>query len=584
MLALKSALVVLSVIFSAHLVTSQMQFEIPAEMLQGGYGGGMQMQQQQREQKPSLRWPKGVSDQIAPEMDWVGNTEWKGKTARYGLLRDGTMESTLKECKREGACGWSANNGRLHINTPTLGVTAFEPIGSKAFQGSESAQLDLNAHREPELSKVEWVAVKPGPAGKKSRLNFSKVMSSDEEEGMLAEDLYAILGVSPDDSESQTKKKYRRLSVQNHPDKCKKAEKAACEEKFDKLRQAYEILGDKIKRGYYDLGGMRLVRNMEGAWKEIEGQKAQLDAQLNQVPAHHPMRHQVEAQVRQQKAQLSENRVRPQLEEKFTSEEMTIEVPVTLEELFHGTWKKSFDFPRLVICRGCRADPNSEACKPCGRCPPEKKQIPQFANTMFGRQVVGHKEKEVESLERCREEPITITGLKVPRGAAPGTHMKTVAKVGHQAPGKFPGSVHFKLAYAADATYRYAGQHLYTVLTISLEEAIHGFEKKWNKVGGGQVTLKRAYATPGEVLRIAKKGMFNPGADQPYGDVFVRIHVALPSADKAGSIGKPAANTEGRLARDAEIEERDGAVWRRYSEAEEASLATAKQGSRKDEL
>jgi len=571
-------------LFATHMAHAQMQFEIPAEMLQGGYGG-MQQQQQQRQEQPRLRWPKGISDEIAPEMDWVGNTEWKGKTAKYGLLRDGTMESTLKECKREGACGWSANNGRLHINTPTLGVTAFEPVGSNAFKGSEEAINDLRAHREPELKKVEWVAVKPGPAGKKSRLNFHKVMSSDEEEGMLADDLYEVLGIKPDESESGTKRLYRRASVKYHPDKCSKKEKAACEERFDKLRQAYEVLGDKTKRGYYDLGGMRLVRNMEGAWKEIEGQKAQLDAQLNQVPAHHPMRHQVEAQVRQQKAQLSEGRVRPQLEQKFTSEEATVEVPVTLEELFHGTWKKSFDFARLVICRGCRADPNTEACKPCGRCPPEKKQIPQYGNTMFGRQVIGHKEKEVESLERCREEPITITGLKVPRGAAPGTHMKTVAKVGHQAPGKFPGSVHFKLAYADDATYRYAGQHLYTVLTISLEEAVHGFQKKWHKVGGGEVVLKRAYASPGEVVRIPKKGMFNPGADQPYGDIFVRIRVALPAADAAGSITKPSADTKARLACEEEIEERDGRVWRRYVEAEQATLGTAKQAARrKDEL
>lgn len=85
------------------------------------------------------------------------------------------MESTLKECAREGACGWAANNGYLMINTPTLGVTRFEPVGSKAFKGDADAQSSLNNHFEAEMKKVEWVAVKPGPAGKKSRLAFSKV-------------------------------------------------------------------------------------------------------------------------------------------------------------------------------------------------------------------------------------------------------------------------------------------------------------------------------------------------------------------------------------------------------------------------
>lgn len=572
-----------------QIAMAQIQFEIPAEMLQGGYGGGgMQMQQQRRQQEPKLQWPRSVSSEIAPEFDWVANTEWKGKTARYGLLRDGTMESTLKECKREGVCGWSANKGMLHINTPTLGVTSFEATGSKAFKGDDAATAQLRDHVDTELKKVEWVAIKAGPAGRKSRLNFAKVMASDEEEGMIAEDLYQVLGITPEDPESKVKKVYRRASVQNHPDKCSSSEKKACEERFDRIRQAYEILSDKSKKGYYDLGGMRLVRNIESGWKEVEGQKAQLDAQLNQVPAHHPMRHQVEAQVRQQKAQLSEARMRPQLEEKFTSEEDTVQVPVTLEELYHGTWKKTYDFPRLVICRGCRANPNSEECKKCGRCPPEKKQIPQFANTMFGRQVVGHKEKEVESLERCRKEPTTITGLKVPRGASIGSHMKTVDKVGHQAPGRLPGKVHFKLAYADDERYRYAGEHLYTVLTITLAEAIHGFEKEWPRIGEKSQTikLKRSHATPGEVLRIAKKGMFNPGAATPYGDILVRIQVELPSPAKAAAAVQPGSSDKtARLRRDTQIEVKEnGEVWRRYTEADEASLSTAAQSARKDEL
>jgi DnaJ-class molecular chaperone len=546
----------------------------------------MQMQQQQQQEEPKIKWPRHISNEIAPEFDWVANTEWKGKTAKYGLLRDGTMESTLKECKRDGVCGWAANKGLLYINTPTLGVTSFEPRSSTAFRGDDEAQQRLNDHVDSELNKVEWVATKAGPAGRKSRLSFNKLMSSEEEEGMIAEDLYEILGTKPEDSESATKRVYRRESIKSHPDKCSSKQKKACEEKFDKIRQAYEILSDKVKKNYYNLGGMRLVRNMESGWKEIEGQKAQLDAQLNQVPEHHPMRHQVEAQVRQQKAQLSERNVRPQLEQKFTSEESTVEVPVSLHDLFHGTWKKTFDFPRLVICRGCRAKPNSDECKQCGRCPPEKKQIPQFANTMFGRQVVGHKEKEVESLERCRTEAIKITGLKVPRGATPGTHMKTMNKVGHQAPGRLPGTVHFKLAYEEDPTYTYAGEHLYTVLTISLSEAIHGFHKRWPRVGSSdsEVVLKRSFASSGEVIRIPKKGMFNPNAAQPYGDIIVRIQVELPPPGTVAEVKKEELLHEANLSREEAIEVREnGEVWRHYSEVDTASLSTAPQRSR-DEL
>ena len=43
------------------------------------------------------------------------------------------------------------------------------------------------------------------------------------------------------------------------------------------------------------------------------------------------------------------------------------------------------------------------------------------------------------------------------------------------------------------------------------------------------MTLKRAGAHNGQVLRISKKGMFNQGASEPYGDIYVRIHIEMPS-------------------------------------------------------
>ena len=49
---------------------------------------------------------------------------------------------------------------------------------------------------------------------------------------------------------------------------------------------------------WYDQGGVLLVKNMETAFKEVEGQEAQAMAQLDmQIPKNHPMRAQAEAQV-----------------------------------------------------------------------------------------------------------------------------------------------------------------------------------------------------------------------------------------------------------------------------------------------
>merc|ERR1719218_574038 len=106
---------------------AQMQFEIPAEMLQGLMGG--MMGGGQGRQKKMTEWPKKENSEISSEYEWLVNTEWKGKTAKYMLLRDGIVESPLKECDPEGMCLWAANNGKVMINTPTLKVVRFTVDG-----------------------------------------------------------------------------------------------------------------------------------------------------------------------------------------------------------------------------------------------------------------------------------------------------------------------------------------------------------------------------------------------------------------------------------------------------------------------
>mmetsp|Transcript_32102 Transcript_32102/g.91026 ORF Transcript_32102/g.91026 Transcript_32102/m.91026 type:complete len:346 (+) Transcript_32102:195-1232(+) len=68
-------------------------------------------------------------------------------------------------------------------------------------------------------------------------------------------DLYKELGVAPDASEDQLKKVYRKLVLRYHPDKLtgkSDEEKAAAQDKFQKLVTAYEILSNPHQRAMYD--------------------------------------------------------------------------------------------------------------------------------------------------------------------------------------------------------------------------------------------------------------------------------------------------------------------------------------------
>lgn len=80
---------------------------------------------------------------------------------------------------------------------------------------------------------------------------------------MAKRDYYEVLGVSKNATIEEIKKAYRKLAIENHPDK-HPGDKAA-EERFKEATEAYEVLGDQKKREAYDNYGFAGVNNAGGA-------------------------------------------------------------------------------------------------------------------------------------------------------------------------------------------------------------------------------------------------------------------------------------------------------------------------------
>ncbi len=66
----------------------------------------------------------------------------------------------------------------------------------------------------------------------------------------MQKDYYKILGVNKGSSEEELKKAYRKLAHQYHPDKS-----GGNEAKFKEVNEAYQVLGNKVKREQYDKFG-----------------------------------------------------------------------------------------------------------------------------------------------------------------------------------------------------------------------------------------------------------------------------------------------------------------------------------------
>ena len=60
------------------------------------------------------------------------------------------------------------------------------------------------------------------------------------------ENFYDVLGVKETSSQDEIKKAYRKLAVKHHPDK------GGSEDTFKKISEAYDTIGDEVKRKQYD--------------------------------------------------------------------------------------------------------------------------------------------------------------------------------------------------------------------------------------------------------------------------------------------------------------------------------------------
>jgi DnaJ-class molecular chaperone len=72
------------------------------------------------------------------------------------------------------------------------------------------------------------------------------------------EDYYKILGIEKTANSDEIKKKYRKLSMKHHPDR------GGSKDTFQKINEAYQILGDDQKRKMYDVQSNNPLGNLFG--------------------------------------------------------------------------------------------------------------------------------------------------------------------------------------------------------------------------------------------------------------------------------------------------------------------------------
>ncbi|CAE7248487.1 Dnaja4 [Symbiodinium sp. KB8] len=305
-----------------------------------------------------------------------------------------------------------------------------------------------------------------------------KKRSKTADDGDLSE-LFEALGMEDDGKDNADldraalKRTYRELSKKEHPDK--NPESA---ERFNMIRDAYEILSDPVKMLLYDTGGMDLIKKYE---KDGDGEIERVD---NYEVTH----------------------------------------DISLEEAYQGG-EKEILVNRRVVCRSCRMRPDLQRCRKCQACPGQRQQRQVWLDQWHYRV----EEIEVPSNEKCTWDRQKLK-MQIERGTMFGDRAH-FPHMGSQLPKHIPGDALVTLRVKKHPVFKRLGDDLMVDVRISLYEALLGFKRELTHLDGHIVNFSMERGDvlkPGAALEIQGEGMPHKEDPTSAGKLVIRFHIDFP--------------------------------------------------------
>ncbi|KAJ8625928.1 hypothetical protein MRB53_019235 [Persea americana] len=330
---------------------------------------------------------------------------------------------------------------------------------------------------------------------------------------------YDILGVSNSASQDELKKAYRKAAIKNHPDK------GGDPEKFKELSQAYEVLSDPEKREIYDQYG-------EDALKEGMGGGG---------GSHNPFDI-FESFFGGGAFGGGSSRGRRQKQ----GDDVVHSLKVSLEDLYNGASKK-LSLTRNVLCPKCKGKGSKSGAS--GRCygcqgtgmkistrrigPGMIQQMQHVCNDCKGSgEVISDKDK----CTRCKGNKVAqekkVLEVHVEKGMQHGQKIVFQGEA-DEAPDTVTGDIVFVLQLKDHPKFKRKLDDLYVEHTLSLTEALCGFQFALTHLDGRQLLIK---SNPGEVIKPGQHKAINdegmPHHQRPFmkGRLYIQFNVEFPDS------------------------------------------------------
>merc|ERR1712223_839804 len=311
-------------------------------------------------------------------------------------------------------------------------------------------------------------------------------------------DFYKILGVSKRADTNTIKKAYRKLAKALHPDK--NPDDPDAEQKFQDLGVAFETLKDPDLRKIYDKGGEdALQKNERGGggspFDSFFGGGSPFDDFFGFGGE-----------------QRGGERETPK------GANIVMELWVTLEELYVGNFvEMTHNKPVAKEARGTR------------RCNCRQEMVTRSLGP--GRFQMTQQEvcDECPNVKYVTEEK--YMDIEVEVGMTDNMEIKFVAEGEPHMDGD-PGDLRLKVKTSPHPKFERRGDDLYTNITLSLQDALTGFDMNFAHLDGHLVNVKRDKITwPGARIRKKGEGMPNYDDNNLFGTLYITFDVAFPKGE-----------------------------------------------------
>lgn len=343
----------------------------------------------------------------------------------------------------------------------------------------------------------------------------------------MSEDLYATLNVSRDASPDEIKRAFKRLAVENHPDKhqgCKDKE-----ERFKAINQAYSVLSDPQKRQTYDQFGTldpqaappdlnEILRGMFGGGMPggpggfnfvfMDGAGGPMGPMGGPGPD-------IFEQIFGGAA--------PQRRQKHHNVDL-VEVTVDINDVYYGN-NKRVEFELLELCSacgGCGASDPSQVMK-CITCKGQGEivqQIGPFMNKLRCPSCSGNGSAIKRACPACKAQKTVynkkVFDLKLPKGIPDGHEVRMPGRGGYNPATKGPKDMVFKFKHSIVPPYSFDahGNVLYTV-PITIEELVGGFSKTVKLYRDDTTLTSDRYFNPDRPVVLKGRGVHSLQTGEP---------------------------------------------------------------------